>query len=86
MPNGGHYSRKTQMRTDPSWPAKKRRLERGAKKLAAKHERSIKRTTRISLHPQLLTSGASSVDPDPTIASGPVIDTETVNPPQETAA
>lgn len=39
MSNGGHYKRKNTERTQPTHPAKKRRLDRGAKKLAAKHAR-----------------------------------------------
>ena len=86
MPNGGHYNRKTQLRKQPGWPAKKRRLERGALKLARQHARDTERALRISLHPQPVPVGDSSVEPDPTIASDPAPTTHTVNPHEEYAA
>jgi len=43
VPNGGHYNRKTMLRKQDAWPAKKRRLERGATKLAKKREREAHR-------------------------------------------
>ena len=52
MPNGGHYNRKTQLRKQPAWPAMKRRLERGATKLARQHARDTERALRISLNHQ----------------------------------
>lgn len=40
MSNGGHYNRKTTLRKLATHPAMARRLERGAKKLAAKKART----------------------------------------------
>lgn len=65
MPNGGHYSRKTQLRKQPAWPAMKRRLERGAMKLARQHARDTERANRIPLHHPTLVAA------DPAIESGP---------------
>jgi hypothetical protein len=49
MPNGGQFSAKTKQRKQHSSSAMQRRLERGAKKLAAKHARAAHR---ISLNHQ----------------------------------
>ena len=65
MPNGGHYNRKTQLRKQPAWPAMKRRLERGATKLARQHARDTERANRISLHHPTLVAA------DPASVSGP---------------
>lgn len=54
MSNGGHYKRKNLERAKHTTPAMQRRLVRGAKKLAAKHARAIKRADRIVLHHQPL--------------------------------
>ena len=47
MPNGGQFSAKTKQRKQHSSPAMQCRLERGAKKLAAKQARaSVKQSNR----------------------------------------
>ena len=57
MPNGGQFSAKTKQRKQHSSPAMQRRLERGAKKLAAKHARAAHR---ISLNHQAVGGPSAS--------------------------
>ena len=78
MPNGGHYSRKTAERKKPTHPALARRLERGAKKLAAKHARAAHR---ISLNHQAV-GGPSASEPVNSSDAHP----NTTNPQKEHAA
>lgn len=67
MPNGGQFSAKTKQRKQHSSPSMQRRLERGAKKHAAKQARAAHR---ISLNHQSV-GGPSAPTPVNSVGAHP---------------